>query len=106
MLFALPSEQHGQLSVLNNKLNAVAKNLWRAIRQNVDYAYDAVLLLRCLDEVKQTSITKWLEENFLLKEKELTIERGRSHLSKNKKHQILRESKKDHYVETYNEWSS
>ena len=35
-IVALPAEQHGKLSVLDNKLNAVAKQKWRSHRHNGD----------------------------------------------------------------------
>ena len=35
---ALPAEQHGELSVLDNKLNAVAKQKWRSHRHNGDHS--------------------------------------------------------------------
>ena len=57
MLLVFPPEQNGELSVLDNKLNAVAKNIWRAKRQNNDFSYDALLLLKCIDDIKQEDIT-------------------------------------------------
>ena len=82
MLCIFPPEQHGELSVLDNKLNAVAKKLWREKREDKDFSYDALLLLKCIGDVKQSSITEWWEENFMLKTKNLTLEAVEAHLSK------------------------
>lgn len=42
-LEVLPSEQHGKLSPLDNWLNAIAKNLWKADRKNMDFSRDSLL---------------------------------------------------------------
>ena len=103
MLLVFPPEQHGELFVLDNKLNAVAKNIWRAKRQNDDFAYDALLLLKCIDDVKQKHITSWWMSNFMIDTKNLTLTSVKQSLSKVKGKQILRESKKERYIESYAE---
>ncbi len=68
-----PPEQHGELSVLDNKLNAVAKQMWRQERHNADFAWDAFLLFVELHRVGQASITSWWTHNFLLDVPEVTL---------------------------------
>ena len=51
-LYVFPLEQHGALSVLDNKLNAVAKTRWRQNRGNEDFSKDALLLLKYINDVK------------------------------------------------------
>ena len=104
MLRVFPPEQHGELSVLDNKLIAVAKESWRKIRKNEDFSYDALLLLKCINEVKQKDITKWYDQNYLLKKKKLDVGVVKGFLNQVKGRQILRESKKEHYIESYLEW--
>ena len=74
MYYSMPSAQHGQMSVLDNKLNAVAKALWRAERTSSDFIYDDILLLRCLQRVGQDSISSWWESNFLIKKGRPTLQ--------------------------------
>jgi hypothetical protein len=59
----MPAAQHGELSVLDNKVNAVAKAHWRQLRYNIDHAF---LLLVCLERVGQDSITSFWKHNLLL----------------------------------------
>ena len=68
-----PAEQHGELSVLDNKLNAVAKHKWRQHRHNGDFSWDAFVLLAELSRVQQSSISKWWRHNFLLDVPTLTV---------------------------------
>jgi hypothetical protein len=56
LVVPLPSEQHGELSVLDNKLNAVAKQMWRQHRHNGDFSWDAFLLFVELHQIGQDSI--------------------------------------------------
>ena len=101
MVLVFPPEQHGELSVLDNKLHAVAKNRWRALRKNVDFSYDALLLLKCIMDVKQSDITGWWESNFMMNTKNLTLAKVKKHLSKVKGKEILRQAKKERYIESY-----
>jgi len=69
-----PPAQHGQLSVLDNKLNAVAKALWKAERTNTNFQHDSILLLYCLQRVGRDAISSWWESNFLLKKNQPTVQ--------------------------------
>lgn len=100
----MPPDQHGELSVLDNKLNAVAKNRWRAMRKGEDFAYDALILLKCLGEVSQQSITKWWRSNFMLDFPELTLEKVKAHLRTGKGNHELRDAKREVYLESYAQW--
>ncbi|MES2626687.1 MAG: hypothetical protein V4628_15480 [Pseudomonadota bacterium] len=68
-----PTEQHGELSVLDNKLNAVAKTKWRQERHNADFSWDAFLLFVELHRVDQESISSWWTFNYLLNVPHLTL---------------------------------
>ena len=81
-VLVLPSIQHGKLSVCDNKLNAVAKARWRSERTNTDIVYDTLYLIKCLDEVEQSSITSWWKENFMMEEEDLTLAKVSEHLRK------------------------
>lgn len=48
-----------ELSVLDNKLNAVAKAKWRQHRHNEDFSWDAFLLFAELHLVEQDSFFSW-----------------------------------------------
>jgi len=103
-LVVLPSEQHGRLSPLDNKLNAVAKALWRADRTMTDFSYDALLLLSKLEQVGQDDITGWWSQNFLLDAKELTLSAVDSRLKEVKKKPPIRQGLADAYIEAYESW--
>ena len=70
----------------------------------MDFSKDALLLLKCINDVKQSDITKWWRYNFLLDKKNLTSKTVEDRLSEVKGRQILREVKKEHYIESYLEW--
>jgi hypothetical protein len=101
----LPPEQHGELSVLDNKVNAVAKALWVAHRHNQDFAWDAFLLLVYLERVGQDSITSFWTKNFLLDVPELTLKAVEERLSNVNGRPPLRQHLADEYVDAYCEWA-
>jgi hypothetical protein len=104
MLQTFPPDQHGELSVLDNKLNAVAKKRWRETRRNKDMSYDALLLLHCIDNVDQESVTTWWNQNFMLKKSKLTLEAVKAHLATGKRNHGLRQSRKERYLASYEQW--
>lgn len=103
-LEVLPSEQHGRLSPLDNKLNAVAKALWRADRTMKDFSYDALLLLSKLEQVGQDDITTWWHQNFVLDVPELTLKAVDERLKEVKKKPPVRQHLADMYEEAYDSW--
>ena len=100
----LPAEQHGELSVLDNKLNAVAKQKWRSYRHNGDHAWDGFLLLVELEQVGQDSITSWWTYNFLLGVPEITLTAVRDCLREVKGRRPIRQDLADLYEDKYAEW--
>jgi hypothetical protein len=101
----LPPIQHAEFSPLDNKLNAVAKEKWRSLRQNKDYAYDALLLLKCAQDVEQKHISKWFKSNFMMDTKDLSLEVVMAELSKVKDREIFRQEEKCRYFEAYHDWN-
>lgn len=101
----LPPVQHGELSVLDNKVNAVAKAQWRAARHNEDFSWDAFLLLVYLERVGQDSITSFWTKNFLLDEPQLTVEAVERRLSKVNKRDMVRAGLADKYADAYATWA-
>jgi transposase len=71
--FVLPAATHGELSPLDNKVNAIAKNQWRTERKGDDFSYDDLYLLWCFDWVKPASIKSFWVQNFMLNEKKLSL---------------------------------
>jgi hypothetical protein len=45
----LPSATHGELSPLDNKINAIAKNQWQTERSGDDFSKQDLYLLWCFD---------------------------------------------------------
>ena len=102
----LPSIQHGRLSPLDNKLNAVAKNLWKADRSNKDFVYDSLLLMKKLESVGQDDISKWWVENFMLDAPELTLNFVAKRLESIRGKEPIRQILADKYLAQYDKWSS
>ena len=101
----LPPMQHGELSVLDNKVNAVAKALWRSHRHNQDFAWDAFLLLVDLENVGQDSIKSFWDKNFLLDVPELTLRAVEERLSQVNGRCPLRQHLADQYADAYALWA-
>ena len=94
-IIVLPPNQHGELSVLDNKLNAVAKAMWKAERTNVDFAYDSLLLLHCIDRMSDESISLWWDQNFMLKQAEVILKAVEAQLSSKGGRPSIRQVLKD-----------
>ncbi len=101
---AFPPEQHGELSVLDNKLNAVAKHKWRADHHNADFSWDAFLLFVELHRVGQDSITSWWTHNFLLDIVEPTLSAVDDRLKEVNGHRPIRQDLSDQYEHQYLMW--
>jgi len=104
-VIVLPPVQHGELSVLDNKVNAVAKAQWRAARHNEDFSWDAFLLLVYLERVGQDSITSFWTKNFLLDEQQLTVKAVETQLNQVNKRDMVRASLAEKYVDAYAVWA-
>jgi len=103
-LSILPSDQHGQLSPLDNKLNAVAKALWRIDRRNKDFSYDALLLLNKLEAVGSDDISKWWISNFLLDVPKLSVQAVQDRIGEIRNKPPIRQGLSDKYIAAYEEW--
>ena len=102
-LVVLPPEQHGMLSVLDNKVNSVAQ--WRATHHNQDFAWDAFLLLVCLERVGQDSITSFWTTNFLLDEPQLTVQAVEQRLGQVNQRDTVCRHLADKYADAYAMWA-
>lgn len=100
----LPSAQHGELSPLDNKFNAIAKAMWRKERTNEDYSYDAILLLNCIDRVGQDEITSFFNHNFLLNTRNITLKEVEARLSFHHGKAPMRQALADKYADAYDQW--
>ncbi len=99
-----PAEQHGELSVLDNKLNAVAKQQWRNNRHNGDFAWDAFLLFVELHRVGQDSIRSWWTFNFLLDIPLITLKAVDDRLKEVSGGRPIRQDLADQYDKQYSIW--
>ena len=72
-LEVLPSATHGELSPLDNKLNAIAKNKWRTERGDGDFSKQDLYLLWCFDWLEPAAIKSCWVQNFMLDVKKLTL---------------------------------
>ncbi len=99
-----PAEQHGESSVLDNKLNAVAKTKWRKERHNTDFSWDSFLLFVELHRVDQESISSWWTFNFLLDVPHLTLAAVEKRLKESNGRLPVRQELADRYDQQYSIW--
>ena len=85
ILLTFPMESHGELSVLDNKIFAIAKAWWRVERKKMISSKHALYLLYCIDSVKKESIKSMWDQNFFLGEKKLSLATVEDHLRGKKK---------------------
>lgn len=64
--FVLPTETHGELSILDNKLFAVAKRWWRLERDRYPVFLQDLYLLYCIDSVDHETVKGFWRKNFML----------------------------------------
>ena len=69
----LPSATHGELSPLDNKINAIAKNQWRTERSGEDFSKQDLYLLWCFDWAEPAAIKSCWTQNFMLDVKKLSL---------------------------------
>jgi hypothetical protein len=99
--FVLPAATHGELSPLDNMVNAIAKNKWRTEREGKDFSYDDLYLLWCFDWVEPVAINSFWTKNFLLGVKKLSLAATADQLKGQKfsRHELWAE-----YVAAYESW--
>jgi hypothetical protein len=99
--FVLPAATHGELSPLDNKVNAIAKNKWRTERPGKDFSYDDLHLLWCFDWVEPVAIKSFWTKNFLLGVKKLSLAATADQLKGDK---FSRQEMWLKYVAAYESW--
>jgi hypothetical protein len=102
--FVMGSAHHGLMSVIDNKLNALAKNWWRAERENCDERWDALVLLRALEWVRPLHIQHMWERNFLLGENKPTLAAVEDMLRHGQKQSVARRELFLTYTVAYEAW--
>ena len=96
-----PPVSHGELSVLDNKLFAVAKNQWRTERKNVDFSRDDLYLLWCIDWARKEAIRSYWDHNFMLDVRRVTLAATTQRLRGKPNSRWLLEER---YVAAYEAW--
>ena len=72
-LVVFPSATHSELSPLDNKVNAIAKNWWRTERLGDNFSKQDLHLLWCLDWVEPSAVQSCWDQNFMLQVKKLSL---------------------------------
>jgi hypothetical protein len=103
-VIVFPSIQHGRLSVLDNYLFGLAKTWWRTERTNTNFSLDALKLLQCIEWVCRDYITKMWTTNFLLDEKNLTLDKVLDLMDRGPKKAFAHQDLKVEYEESYALW--
>jgi len=80
-----PAVTHGELSVLDNKLFAVAKNKWRTERSGINLSRDDLHLLWCIDWATKEAIRSYWRWNFMLDVPQLSLAAAEDQLRGKKK---------------------
>jgi transposase len=96
-----PPVTHGELSVLDNKVFAVAKNQWRTERGGTDLSRDDLYLLWCIDWARKEAIRSYWDHNFMLDVKKLSLAAAEERLRGTPNWRWLLE---EHYVASYESW--
>lgn len=104
MHFVFPSDVHGELSVLDNKIFSIAKTWWRLNMTNQDFSYDSLYLLSCIQSVLESKITHFWETNFFLADTKLTLAAVEDLLSGKDRMSEKRKLEYTKYVKAYSSW--
>jgi hypothetical protein len=96
-----PSVSHGELSVLDNMLFAVAKNQWRTERGNTDLSHDDLYLLWCIDWAAKPAIRSYWVNNFMLGGQEVSLKACEDQL---RGKQNSRQPLEERYIAAYESW--
>ncbi len=97
----LPSATHGELSPLDNKLNAIAKNQWRTERGDGDFSKQDLYLLWCFDWLEPAAIKSCWVQNFMLDVKKVTLEATADRLRGKR---FSRGGLMEKYIAAYESW--
>lgn len=99
-----PPAPHGELSVLDNNIFAIAKNWWIAERPKGDFSKQDLYLLWCIDWASKEHIRKCWDRNFMLHVEKLSLAACAEQLKGTKVHQERRLRKEAEFVESYVSW--
>jgi hypothetical protein len=100
--YVLPPRQHGELSVCDNKFNAIVKQLWRAHRAKpIDQVRDVIELLHWCDYVEGKSIASTFRRNFFLDGRDLSLDSVRAELESKSEQGAHSEALRLRYKEAY-----
>lgn len=102
----LPSVCHGELSVLDNKLFAVAKNQWRTERPGDDFSQDALYLLWCIDWAEPEHVQGYWTRNFMLDIQPLSLAAVHDRLMSERTKGFVRQDLYENYVTSYKIWKA
>ena len=97
----LPSATHGELSPLDNKINAIAKNQWRTERSGDDFSKQDLYLLWCFDWAEPAAIKSCWTQNFMLDVKKLSLAATMDRLRGKK---FSRGKIMEKYIAAYESW--
>jgi hypothetical protein len=103
----MPTEPHGEISVLDNNGFGTAKNWWRAERKKWcgdDFSKQGLYLLWCIDYVKQDVIERMWTRNFLLDVPKLSLAALDERLSGKDNLTFANQVRMWQYVEAYKEF--
>lgn len=106
-LEVFPSAPHGELSVLDNKLFAIAKIYWRAEREKFcgsDFSKQALYLLWCIDWLSKEQIKSCWVHNFLLDLPKLSLQVCDERLAQTNRLTFKNQTRQWDYMEAYANW--
>ena len=98
---------HGELSVWDNRLFAIAKNWWRSERVKFcgeDFTKQSVYLLYCIDCLKKDHIIGCFRRNYVLDGRKLSLQAVADQLKKTNRTTIKNQARHYDYVSAYKSW--
>lgn len=96
------SKPHGELSVLDNKAFAIAKQQWIAGRDREDHSRGDLFLLKCIQELNPVTIQGFWRKNFFLDMRDLQLNAVKDRLQKVPKSRYCLVEK---WIASYEEWA-
>ena len=107
MHYVFPPAPHGEMSVLDNNLFAIAKRWWRTEREKYcgpDFSKQALYLLYCIDFIKPEQVKAAWTKNFLLDLEKPTLQALDDRLRESNRLTFPNQQRQQEYLEAYDSW--
>ena len=107
MHFVFPPAPHGEMSILDNNLFAIAKKWWRSEREKAcgqNFSKQALFLLKCIDRISSDQVQAAWTKNFLLDKEKPSLQVLDERLRASNRLIFSNQQREFEYMEAYNTW--